>query len=62
MNSELINWAVKLISDNLGSSTAESYKEFYKGKGDDVIRESVNELLTEILGEKKAREKMKLYK
>ena len=50
--------AVGLISENLGATTAKSYVEFYKDKSDDVVKESVLELLTEVIGAKKAQEKI----
>ena len=50
--------AIRLISENLGAVAAKSYGEFYKDKSDDVVKESVLELLTEIIGAKKAQEKI----
>ena len=49
--------AVKLIAENLGDITAKSYANFYMDKNDEVVKSSVVELLTEVIGEKKAKEK-----
>lgn len=62
MPNTLRDQAIRLISENLGEVTAKSYVEFYKDKSDDVVRESVLELLTEVIGEKKAREKVQILK
>lgn len=49
-----------LISENLGEVAASSYRKFYNDKPDKLVIESVSELLTEVLGENKAREKIKI--
>ena len=55
--------AVQLISDNFGETTARMYSEFYADKDGDTIIISVKEMLVELLGEKKAQEKLApLYK
>lgn len=59
MTNEVKDQAVKLISESLGEVTAKSYAEFYKDKNDEIVKASVQELLIEVLGERKALEKMK---
>jgi len=56
MQSSVKDQALRLISENLGEVTAKSYAEFYKDKDDVTIKESVNELLTEVIGDRKASE------
>lgn len=51
--------ATKLIAENLGDVAAKAYKNFYADKPDDLILQSIEELLTEVLGESKSKEKMK---
>ena len=48
--------AVNLISTYLGEVVAKSYGEFYAGKDISIVKVSVNELLSDYLGEKKAKE------
>ena len=62
MQSSVKEQAIRLISENLGEVTAKSYVEFYKDKDDLIVKESILELLTEVLGEKKAREKIAVLK
>ena len=50
--------AVVLISWALGDTTAKLYKEFYMDKSKEEVVDSVGELLTESLGEQKAKEKL----
>ena len=48
--------AVNLISAYLGEVVAKSYGEFYSNKDVSIVKVSVNELLSDYLGEKKAKE------
>ena len=48
--------AIRLINVYLGEVSANAYAKFYKDKSDEVILMSVKELLSEVLGNKKALE------
>jgi hypothetical protein len=54
----LINILIQLYSTNFGSLSARLYQEFYKDKDMDTILASSEELLTEMLGEAKAKDTM----
>jgi hypothetical protein len=56
--SELQKSAIDLISKYFGQSTAEVYDHFFDGEPDSVITTSVNEIMVEYLGEKKAKEEI----
>lgn len=45
--------ALALVSEYLGQYTADIYQNFYRGKDDQIILDSVNELLEEVVGENK---------
>jgi hypothetical protein len=49
-NEKIINSACKLITDNLGATTAGQYRKFYQDKSEEVIKISIRELLTELVG------------
>lgn len=53
-----IDNACQLIADNLGQTTADQYRAFYKNKDRDTIIISVSELLTEMVGPENARKQM----
>ncbi len=55
---ELINAACDLISDNLGTTTAEQYRKFYQGKDRETIEISIRELLIELVGPENARKQL----
>ena len=57
-NEQAVGAACQLIADNLGQTTAEQYKEFYKNKDRDTIVVSVSELLTELVGPENAKKQM----
>lgn len=57
-NEKAINAAFQLIADNLGETTAEQYREFYKNKDRDTIVISVSELLSELVGPENAKKQM----
>lgn len=57
-NEKVINAACQLIADNLGQTTAEQYREFYKNKDRDTIIVSVHELLSELVGPENAKKQM----
>ncbi len=46
--------ALHLISKYFGTTAEDLYRKFYEDKSDEVIIDSVEELLIEYLGEKKA--------
>ncbi|MBI5044633.1 MAG: hypothetical protein HZC02_01795 [Candidatus Levybacteria bacterium] len=50
--------AVEEIADTLGKKTATMYSEFYKDKPSEVIKVSLEELLTEVVGKQQARKRM----
>ena len=56
---EIINQACRIIRQNLGETTAEMYKKFYKTKGEHDILLSVRELLIEIVGPANAEVQLK---
>ena len=62
MQNSVKDQVIKLISENLGEVTAKNYAEFYKDKDDMTVKESVLELLTEVIGERKAQEKIAILK
>jgi hypothetical protein len=48
--------AVALLEKYAGHYFAQTYASFYRDQPDEVIRESVREVLTELVGERKANE------
>jgi len=44
-----------------GQSTAEMYNHFFDGESDESILASVNEIMVEYLGDKKAKEEISKY-
>lgn len=59
---KIIDQAVKLISTNLGQSAGEMYRKFYLEREPAEIKESVGQILTELLGEKNAARHLKKLK
>ncbi len=59
--SEVRSKAIEIIRDYLGVVTAKSYASFYATEDDDVIVESIRELLTEYIGEERVEEVMTRY-
>jgi hypothetical protein len=59
--SEMRPKAVQLIRDYLGDVTAESYASFYANEDDQVIIDSIRELLKEYIGEERVEEVMIRY-
>jgi phage gp37-like protein len=53
--------AIDLISKYFGQSTAELYNGFFSGESDLSIINSVNEIMVDYLGEKKAKEEIMKY-
>lgn len=53
--------AADLVSKYFGQSTAEIYNHFFDGESDESIVISVNEIMVEYLGEKKAKEEINRY-
>lgn len=51
--------SIKLIAKYFGQEMAGLYDKFYAGKDEQTIRNSVNELLTDYLGQTKAQEQLK---
>lgn len=56
-----IQKSCEIIAENLGSITAEHYKEFYEEKELPEIKESILELLSEIVGPKNAKKQLKTF-
>ena len=59
--SKLQEVAVDLVLKYFGQSTAEIYNHFFDGESDEDILSSVNEIMVEYLGEKKAKEEIDKY-
>lgn len=57
-SSPLKTQAIRLIREVLGDTTARMYTDYYQDKPDELVRTSLTELLIEVLGETKAREKI----
>ena len=60
----IVEKACNIISSNLGDMTAGYYREFYKNKSPDLILDSLNELLLDLVGPentKKQIEEIKKY-
>jgi hypothetical protein len=53
--------AIDLISKYFGQSTADLYSGFFAGESDYEIMTSVNEIMVDYLGEKKAKEEIVKY-
>ncbi|MFZ2125099.1 MAG: hypothetical protein WA087_03930 [Candidatus Saccharimonadales bacterium] len=53
--------AVGLVSKYFGQSTAEIYNGFFDGESDGDILTSVNEIMVEYLGEKKAKDEINKF-
>lgn len=53
---ELSKKAVGILQTYAGHYFAETYGEFYQDQSDEVIRESMLEVLTDLVGERKAKE------
>lgn len=49
---------LKLITDNIGSKTAEMYRDFYDAHAPEVAVASAEELLVEFVGRQRATEQM----
>lgn len=54
----VLNHAISLITEYLGKYSADIYRNFYADKKDEMIIESVGELLKEVVGEKKSTQLM----
>jgi hypothetical protein len=59
--SKLQKVAVDLVLKYFGQGTAEIYNHFFDGESDEDILSSVNEIMVEYLGEKKAKEEIDKY-
>lgn len=46
--------SVKILQDYLGLETAKMYGDFYRDKPKEIVLESISELLSELVGTKKA--------
>ncbi len=53
--SKLQTVALNLISKYFGQSTAEVYGQFFSGEPDDVITNSLSEIMVDYVGEEKAK-------
>ena len=58
VNEVVVSKACEIISSNLGEMTAGYYREFYKNKSPDVILNSLEELLLELVGSKNAQKQI----
>lgn len=58
---ETINTACRLIADNLGEYTANMYRDFYENKDEALIKNSVKELLVELIGQQSAEKQISQY-
>lgn len=56
------DYAVMLIAKYYGDTTAEMYKSYYAKKDDARVKDSVSELLTEMLGTKRTEKEMLIFK
>lgn len=61
-NVELVNKAKMVIADNFGLQISQQYEKFYSDKEDSVIVESLESLLTDVLGSEPAKNQLKKYK
>lgn len=55
---KLINSVLKIITNNLGETTADCYRRFYEDKSDQEIRISIKALLTELVGPANAKKQL----
>lgn len=55
---QVIDQACGLIASYMGETSAEMYRKYYMDKGVDIITVSIRELLSELVGEKKANEEL----
>lgn len=53
--------AIEIISTHFGESMATMYRHFYVGKSNELILNSLTELLIEYLGEYGAQQELKKY-
>lgn len=58
MEQKILDEIYELIGQNFGHSIIEQYKEFYKGKPDEIIFISIESLLTELVGPEVAKEQL----
>jgi hypothetical protein len=55
---QLKDEAVRLLEVHYGENTAKLYKDFYEDKPGEIVKESLFELLSELLGKDKAQEQI----
>jgi hypothetical protein len=58
----LIDQARKILSLHLGDKAAEMYAKFYQDKTDNTVIASVEELMTELIGPKRASFELEVIK
>lgn len=55
---QLVDEACQLIGLHMGKKTAMLYKDFYKDKDSETVLASVEELLSEVVGESQAKREL----
>jgi hypothetical protein len=56
--SDILNKACDIISDNLGSDTASTYRSFFEGESTDEIINSITELMKGLVGANSAKKQL----
>lgn len=54
----ILNKACDIIADNLGSGTAETYRNFYEGDNADEILASISTLMSGLVGDNNAKKQL----